>query len=262
MQRSTGASRWWNETPRQIWLFTSVLVPIGIALFCVGLWLDHIDWWTGHAFLLNVASSLTGVCFGGPLAVLLFNHLGNAQNEARQAARARARASEEAAAFQQTLLSLFNTPDLADLTTRAATLQDQMSDIRFLRTDDPARAQSMGSFLGDLDDLLPSPSGRPRRSLGAFHRSDKWSPVSAWRTRILTRWNILHTEVRPGLSGDGWITKGSATAAQQAADQLLKPGRNPWMSDQGEKGAVRAMLYFLRDVNALCQASVALETYR
>ncbi|WP_327743430.1 hypothetical protein OHO28_08960 [Streptomyces europaeiscabiei] len=254
---------WWRQTPRQIQLFTCVLVPTGIALFFSGLWLDHVDWWSGHEFVLNVASSITGLCFGGPIAVLLFNRLGHAQDEARQATRARQRAGEEATAFQQTLLSIFNTPNLADLTARAAALQGQISGIRLLHATDPARAQAMTDFLSAFGTLLPSPSGIPRRNLGPFPRSDEKLLMSEWRTRIVNRWNILHTEVRPGLPGDGWIAEGPATAAQQAVDQLLKAGRSPWKpNNHGENGAVVAMLYFLRDVNALCQAAGALQVYR
>jgi hypothetical protein len=43
-------------------------------------------------------------------------------------------------------------------------------------------------------------------------------------------------------------------------DQLLKAGRNPWMSER--PAAVNAMRYFLDDLNAVCQAAVALEAYK
>jgi hypothetical protein len=110
-------------------------------LFGTGLWLDHVDWWTDHAFLLNVASSVTGVCFGGPIAVLLFNQLSSAQDEARQTERARAQAGTQAAEFQSALLSLFTTTDLAGLTATAQALRQQIDTIRSLNRDAPPKTR-------------------------------------------------------------------------------------------------------------------------
>ncbi|QIZ01261.1 hypothetical protein HEP87_56125 [Streptomyces sp. S1D4-11] len=262
MQRpNTRARRWWNETPRQTRLLTYILIPIGFALFGGGLWLDHIDWWTGHDYFLNIYSGLTGACFGVPTALLLLNQLANAQDEARRTAHAREKASEKAVAFEEALLSIFGAPDLADLTVKAAALQDQINDIRDMPTGD-ARDQALTAFLSTFDALLPSPSGRPRRSLGSFERrSDERMQVSEWRTRVVGQWDILHGEIRPGLPGDGWIAEGPATAAQQATHQLLTTGRNPW-KHPNEHGADVVMRNFLQDVNALCRTAAALEMYR
>ncbi|MFE2684479.1 hypothetical protein [Streptomyces mirabilis] len=255
--------RWWTEKPRQIRLLTTVLMPIGFAFFLGGLRLDAIDWWTGHDYVLNVYSGLTGACFGVPVALLLLNGLANAQEEARQAARALERAGQEAAAFQQALLSLFAAPDLADLTARTAALDAQISALRFQRGSDPDEPQAMRSFLAGFDALLPSESGRPRRHIGALqNNSAEWGPVSMWRTGIRTQWAILHTEVRPALPGDGWIPEAAATAAQQATEQLLREGRNPWRRSGPERGGVTAMAYFIRDLHMLCQTAAALEMYK
>jgi hypothetical protein len=83
--------------------------------------------------------------------------------------------------------------------------------------------------------------------------------VRLWRTRLQTLWNILHNQIRPQLA-DSWLAEDTDTAAHQAMDQLLKAGRNPWMSER--PAAVNAMRYFLDDLNALCQAAVALEAYK
>lgn len=95
-----------------------------------------------------------------------------------------------------------------------------------------------------------------------MQRSDELSKVRLWRTQLQTRWQILHTQIRPQLA-DGWLAEDTETAAHQAMEQLLKPGRNPWMWEHGdEHAAVNAMRYFLDDLNALCLAAGALEVYR
>jgi hypothetical protein len=253
---------WWRQTPRQIQLFTYILVPLGAVLLCGGLWLDHTGSWTGHEFLLNVTSSFTGLCFGGPTAVLLFNRLGHAQDKARQEDQARQRAGTEAAAFRQALLSAFTAPDLADLTGRIAMLEQQIDDARSRPKGDEVRDQNLAEFLSGFDTLLPSLSGAPRRNLRFGHRSDELMRMEDWRTRIVNRWNILHREVRPALPGNSWIAEGPDTAAQQAAERILRADRNPWREKPTADAAERAVHHFLRDVNALCQAATALEAYR
>ncbi|MFJ5549092.1 hypothetical protein [Streptomyces sp. NPDC093225] len=259
-QPNTGIARFWAETPKQIRL-SALLIPVGTVLFFVGLRLDATGWWTGHDYVLNIYSGLTGACFGIPVALLLLNRLTSAQDEARQAEQARQRATEEATAFQQSLLSGFEASDLADLTTRAAALQTRIADLRLKRADDPAWPQAMHGFLTDFDSLLPSPSGDPRSSLGALHHTEERASVSEWRSRIRARWTVLNTEVRPTLHGQDW-PEDAAAEAQHACERLLVQGRNPWKSTGAEPGRVTAMLHFLQDVNALCRAATALEIYR
>ncbi|MFF7755541.1 hypothetical protein ACFZCP_41455 [Streptomyces sp. NPDC007971] len=141
------------------------------------------------------------MCFGVPLALLLLNQLGSAQDEARRTAHAREEASARPRLRRP--CSLFDTPDLADLTTRVAALQSQITGIRGLPTGD-TRDQAVAAFLSAFDGLLPSPSGRSRRSLGSLHRySDEKMQVREWRTRVVDQWEILHREVRPNLPRGG-----------------------------------------------------------
>ncbi|KUL39907.1 hypothetical protein [Streptomyces regalis] len=262
-QLITRIRRWWTEKPRSTRILTYVLIPAGVVLLVEGLRLDSSNWWAGHDYFLNIYSAATGVCFGVPAALLLFNKLASDQDAARRARLAMARAGAEATQFQRELLSLFSAADLADLTARATDLRDQITGIRDLPSSASSRDQDMGRFLADFDTLLPSPLGRPRRSLRSLpaHYSAEWAPMDDWRTRVQSRWNILYNEVRPNLPGNGWIAADSDTAAQQALDRLLLPGRNPWKADQSDGAAVRAMQYFLRDVTALCGAATALDTY-
>ncbi|MBW8797847.1 MAG: hypothetical protein JF597_30955 [Streptomyces sp.] len=262
-QPITRIRRSWTEKPRSTRILTYVLIPAGVVLLVEGLRLDSSNWWTGHDYLLNIYSAATGVCFGVPAALLLFNKLASDQDTARQARLALARAGAEATQFQRALLSVFSAADLTDLTAKVTDLRDQITGIRDLPADASSRDQDMERFLADFDTLLPSPLGRPRRSLRSFptHYSAEWAPVDDWRTRVQSRWNILYNEVRPNLPGNGWIAADSDTAAQQALDRLLLSGRNPWRADQSDGAAVKAMQYFLRDVTALCGAATALNTY-
>ncbi|WP_405724462.1 hypothetical protein OG885_00850 [Streptomyces sp. NBC_00028] len=249
---------WWSQTPRQIQLFTYVLVPVGITLFALGLVLDYTGWWDGHEFLLNVVSSLTGLCFGGPTAVLLFNHLAHTQNEARQNAQTRQRAAEEVAVFEQALLSPFTSPTLADLTVDATELLDKANAIHLLRPDD-ARDQAVADFMDSLRTLLVPASGRPLTTLRSLSRfSDELAMAKRWRAQIVNSWSTLHDQVRRGLPTGDWIATGPDSAGHIAVDQLLKPGRNPWLIRQGDGHA--DMRYFLQDLTGLCEAATALKT--
>lgn len=251
---------WWSRTPRQIRLFTLILLPIGIILLILGLVLDSTGSWDGHAFFLNVTSSFTGICFGGPTAVLLFNHLANTQNEARQTARARQRAAEETAALERALLSLFTSPNLADLTAKTAGLLDQANAILLLRGNDPARQQAIADLLGPLRALLlPPASGQAPTMLTLRNNfSAELNEARRWRTQIVNSWNTLHTQVRRDLPTDDWIPEGPATAGHLATDQLLKQGRNPWI-ETPVGNSMRPLRYFLADLNGLCEAATALQ---
>ncbi|MCX5338244.1 hypothetical protein [Streptomyces sp. NBC_00140] len=251
---------WWSRTPRQIQLFTYVLVPVGVVLFALGLVLDYTGGWDGHEFLLNVTSSLTGLCFGGPTAVLLFNHLAHAQNEARQSVRARQRAAEETAALERALLSFFTSPNLADLTAKTAGLLDQANVIQLMRDNDPARDQAIANLMGPLRALLvPPASGRAPTMLSSYrNRSDELNEARGWRTRVISSWNALHTQVRRELPTDDWIPEGPATAGHLATEQLLKQGRNPW-NETPVGDSMRPLRYFLTDLNGLCEAATALQ---
>ncbi|MFE7076942.1 hypothetical protein ACFU96_43330 [Streptomyces sp. NPDC057620] len=262
-QPITRILRSWNEKPRSTRILTYALIPVGLVLLVGGLRLDSSDWWTGHDFLLNIYSAATGVCFGVPTALLLFNKLASDLDTARQAKLALIRAGAEATQFQRALLSVFSTDDLADLTAKTTDLRNQITNIRNLPADASSRDQDMRRFLADFDILLPSPLERPRRSLRTLpaHYSAEWTPMDTWRTQVHSRWNILYNEVRPTLPGNGWIAADPDTAAQQAINRLLLSGRNPWTADRGDGAAVTAMQYFLRDVTALCGAATALDTY-
>jgi hypothetical protein len=248
---------WWTQAPRQIQRFTCALVPTGIVLLALGLVLDYTDSWDGHEFLLNLTSSVTGLCFGGPTAVLLFNNLAHTQNEARQLAQTRQRAADEVAALEQTLLSPFTTTTLADLTAAAAELLDKANAIHLLRRDE--RDQAIDDFMGPLRALLlPPASGLPLDTLRSLSRvSTDWGAARRWRAQISTNWSALQNHVRRDLPTGDWIAAGPQSAGQVAVDQLLKPGRNPWLVRQGD--GTNDMRNYLQDLNGLCEAATALK---
>lgn len=154
------ARRWWTSTPRLIRRSSLVLLLLGSALVCAGLWLDHIDGWDGHDFLINLVSSLTSLCFGVPAAILIFSHLGNAQDEARQTTRSRTHTAQEIREFPGALLEPFNATDIATLVAQATSLRTDVRDLWLQRESDPASQQTRARAISTWQDLLSDPDER------------------------------------------------------------------------------------------------------
>ncbi|MFB7261070.1 hypothetical protein ACFCXH_02770 [Streptomyces nojiriensis] len=106
----------------------------GVILLALGWFLDSSDFWTNRPFLTNVASSLSGVMIGVPLAILLMRRLDTEQAEAhdrRQVQRLAATAATELRAVAvAALVDLDGQPDeilrtLHEAATAASELLDE-----------------------------------------------------------------------------------------------------------------------------------------
>ncbi|MGA5452365.1 hypothetical protein ACPCVO_37595 [Streptomyces umbrinus] len=73
---------WWRETPALVRNWTTALLPSGVILFVMGLIGDQKGFWEGRSFLTNLASSLTALMFGVPLALHFLGRLSAAQEMA------------------------------------------------------------------------------------------------------------------------------------------------------------------------------------
>lgn len=227
------------------------------------MWLDSIDWWSRHAYLLNVVSGLTGVCFGVPFAVVGLDYLNRAQEEARQAERARARIGAQVIEFRSSLLTASPGRNLADLITTAEALRNQINDIRLMHDDDPARSDAIATVIAYFDRLMPSRGGHPRTSPEAFVlRSGDLSFMMRWRTQVKTRWEAFYVGGRPELA-EGWLADDTEIAAHHAVEQVMSNNRHPWKGLRGisERAWLDHLRYFLEDLIALCRAGQALEVY-
>ncbi|MFK4123693.1 hypothetical protein [Streptomyces longwoodensis] len=242
--RVTRARRWWVSAPAVIRRSTLVLLVLGSALVCTGLWLDHIHGWTGHEFLINLVSSLTSLCFGVPAALLVFSHLGNAQEEARQKERARAYATHEVQEFKQTLLQPFSAADLDDLVDQASTLRDDLRSLRLMHRGDPRYGPVLEGINTRWNSMLPG-GPEPRDELASMER---------WRHRVQNQWKILNDEVRPRAVDFNlpWLPTQSNADAGQAVNGLFTEEHFPWST--GEPRPSRAA-YFCQDLIGLCAAA-------
>jgi hypothetical protein len=262
------ARQWWMSTPRLIRRFSIVLLIIGGALAGGGLWLDHTNWWEGHGFLINLASSLTSLCFGVPTALLVLSHLGNAQADARQTRRARESAIQEIADFQRALVNAFNVASTADLADRLGRIQVELRELRL--QPNPSRAESTTRFLDSFTDLLKDAGTGPHRArptdwAEVSRDGRQWGRMRTWHVRVVSQWKILSEEIRPQVTGCGlpWLRKTAATEAEQAARLLLSEDRrNPWKLPAilNDSTGITAMGHFARDLWVLCNAAEALAT--
>ncbi|PWI15978.1 hypothetical protein DI272_18765 [Streptomyces sp. Act143] len=230
-------------------------IPTGVALFALGLWLDSIAWWSRHNYFLNIFSGFTGVCFGIPFALVGLDYLTRKQEEHRETEQARARAS----LFVASLLEVFNGLTLDEVSGKVRALLNESIAIRAVRGDDQSREDRELSLLAAFDELLPAPGGQPRTRWSSFRRqSNETDHMGRWRTEVERSWTRLDN-VRAAVADD-WIDKATDVAAHQAVGQLLRDGRSPWKANRDQESAT-AMRYFLRDLNALCQAAKALEAH-
>ncbi|MGW1761029.1 hypothetical protein [Streptomyces mirabilis] len=260
-QLITRTGNWLRTQPRTTRIVISVGIPVGLALIGLGEWLDTVNWWPRHGYLLNLFSGLTGACFGVPFALVGLDYLTRTQAEYRETERVRARAAAEVASFVTSLLDPFNGRGLDDVADRVQDLSEQIADIRLMRPEDPARTHAVRVFLAAFGVLFPARFGH-RDSFASFNRrSDEVQDMRLWRTGVKTQWKRLDDGVRGQLTGD-WIDKPTETAGHQAAEQRLGDGRNPWrQSPDPERAGVAVMRHFLRDLNALCEVAKAMEAH-
>ncbi|WP_228981418.1 hypothetical protein [Streptomyces sp. DH12] len=74
----------WTEAPSATKKVTYIGVPLGLALAALGIAGDKGGWWEGWSYVTNLLSSLTGLCFAVPFALLILNYLAEPHAEAAQ----------------------------------------------------------------------------------------------------------------------------------------------------------------------------------
>ncbi|MFJ7191456.1 hypothetical protein [Streptomyces bacillaris] len=245
-----------------------IMLVLGLALLAFGLVADAHGWWQGHEFATNVASSVTSLCFGVPAALLVFSHLGQAQEGARERAQARAQALHAAAEFEAVLLAPFAAADLAQLETGLREASQALQATREGGLDVDERNRRREVFFNKLHILLPSVTfARPYDGPRAMQRDKGQRDVMRkWQTQVQSQSRILDEEVRPRVlaSGSAWLTPSQASGIIQAARWLFMDGRNPWKSraaqDVHGPPSTAALAYFLADVIELCIGAKALKS--
>ncbi|MGW0582663.1 hypothetical protein ACWD25_43625 [Streptomyces sp. NPDC002920] len=258
-QTNTQAFTWLRSRPRTTRIAIGVGIPAGIAFFIFGVWLDSVDWWSRHSYVLNLFSGLTGVCFGVPFALVGLDYLIRNQDEHREAERVRARADVAASVFVESLLNVFNGLTLDEVSDRVRALLNEALAIKIMRGNDLGRKEREGDLRVAFNELLPAPGGRPHSTWSSFPRhSNEAQNMRLWRMGVQKSWRGLGG-VRAQMA-DPWIDKATETAADQAVEDLLTGGRSPWKAHREGEGA-EAMRYFLRDLKALCEAAKTLEAH-
>ncbi|MDW4913746.1 hypothetical protein [Streptomyces californicus] len=243
------------------------MLILGVALLAFGLVADARGWWEGHEFATNVASSVTSLCFGVPAALLVFSHLGQAQEGAREKVQARAQVVQAAAEFEAVLLAPFTVADLAQLQTSLQELSQALRATKEPDLDIDETNQRAEVFFNKLHVLLPSVElARPYNGLRTMQRDrGQWEVMRKWQTQVQSQSRILDEEVRPRVLASGltWLAPGQASDIIQAARWLFMEGRNPWKpqsQDRQGRSSPAAVSYFLADVTQLCAGATALKS--
>jgi hypothetical protein len=81
-----------RQLPRTTKIVSVCLTALGFALLLTGWRGDAQGWWDNRAFLTNVLSSLTGLCFAIPFALVVFDRLAEPHAVAADKRRAKHRA--------------------------------------------------------------------------------------------------------------------------------------------------------------------------
>ncbi|MEU0942427.1 hypothetical protein ABZ379_06465 [Streptomyces canus] len=261
-QPITRATGWLRRRPRTTRIVISVGIPTGFAFFALGVWLDSIDWWTHHGYVLNIFSGLTGACFGVPFALVGLDYLIRKQEEHREAERLRERAALATGRFVEDLLSIFHGLTLDGVSHRVRSLLAETLAVSMVRRGDSALKDRERQLLLLFNELLrPAGGGRPHETWSAFPlHTNEARIMGTWRTAVQTSWNRLTGATAQ--MADDWIDRATETAAQEAVAHLLTGGRSPWkVTSDAENQGFPAMRNFLRDLDALCKAATALEAH-
>ncbi|MGW3647561.1 hypothetical protein [Streptomyces sp. NPDC000878] len=85
-----------------------VCLPLGTLVACVGVYGDSQQWWEHRNFLTNLVSSVTGLLFGAPTALIVLSNLGDAQTQAREERKFRAVVGPEVLQLEALLVGRFD----------------------------------------------------------------------------------------------------------------------------------------------------------
>jgi hypothetical protein len=95
--RVTPKTIWNDVSPMLRWL-AIVMWTIGTVLIALGVWIDGTGWWSNRPFLSNLSSSLAGVFFATPFALIVVQRISASETERverKASAALAARATEQ-----------------------------------------------------------------------------------------------------------------------------------------------------------------------
>ncbi|MER5481486.1 hypothetical protein ABT026_31600 [Streptomyces sp. NPDC002734] len=197
---------------------------------------------------MNLASSITSLCFGVPTALLVLTPVSNALADARLANRADDHARREVQELQRGFLSIFNAADVQDLDSKIA---QALRALQPLNTRLDPEGSYTAAFFDTFNDTLrleraPSRRYRPPATFESLARNRwQWRRVEAWHVRLVSQWRVINEEVRPRLLESGATWHGPGHQAELAMKRLLDEAdlRNPWrlLEDASRQDAVKAV---------------------
>ncbi|WP_433444534.1 hypothetical protein [Nonomuraea sp. CA-141351] len=150
-EKAYTAGRAWKEAGPALRITAKVMWPLGVALAALGILGDLNGWWTDRSFLTNLLSSLTGVLFGIPFALIVLQQVAAHQAEQMERTVFKRLARREFSSITEALDRLY----VRDDESRLQQLEDLLKNgIRALQShaedadDEPRRRHDRGG--GDV----------------------------------------------------------------------------------------------------------------
>ncbi|MGW6927530.1 hypothetical protein ACWGA9_40785 [Streptomyces sp. NPDC054950] len=179
----------WEETPKITRTTCKVLPLLGALCLALGIIGDSRGWWVDRSFLTNLASSITGLFFGVPFALIVLSRLGEAQAEISEKREVRRFAARTGRELRRSVMEIVQPPLQSDpllaLDHISAELEQTIPD------DD----EDLGEIVFD-------------KVLRLLQESFHLQQAAVWAGKAAAHWRTLDEDVRPRLAETDlqWIT--------------------------------------------------------
>jgi hypothetical protein len=191
----------------------------GAAGFCVGLWIDSIRWWSDRPFVSNLSSSLVGLLFSVPFALVVVQRISAAEAERaekRSAVRLAMQATEHLRHAADQLRG--DDTDQAQFDRGAVALEQARKVIGFDQWRRRDAYDALSDDLNDFNDWLEHNCRRLVSSVAALAAS--WS---MWKVAAANRLYLLEIDV-VDFNVIGRVDESMKTLVDMAHRDLHVPG--------------------------------------
>ncbi|MEJ8640009.1 hypothetical protein [Streptomyces sp. MS2.AVA.5] len=193
----------WGDAPRVVrWVVVGCLVA-GSAGLVVGILGDFNGFWDDKAFSTNLVSSVIGLLFGVPLALLVLSYLTEAQAEDRELKQCRRYAEKTVETFLDNLMQGFKGTDPSAIASALDQWKIENTQApQLLRGDAPVDFDVRRQRAGEVYACLEARNSAQHAAL-----SKNTTDSLDWLAQIVQNWDRLDSDIRPRveLLGIRWL---------------------------------------------------------